>query len=432
MRVLATLAVLLLAPLAALFPTAAAECPGFAFVPGQGPSCPVDGGWEVLLPDGSRVFTHGYEGTLVAGNPLSLTNPPASQPVVCVNTVTQYSIRVVLARPADFPDRSAVLKPQIRAVVEQVNGLLRAEAALYGETANLRVYCTSGQIEVTSLRLPTASGADSFNSIIGELRQIGLNGNTQKYWVFYDDVVACGGCTGQANMRQDDRLAFDNLNNAPTGGSQNTNFAISYGVVDAGVAAHELFHILGAVQTSAPRSTAANHCTDGLDVMCFSDGGAYSGTVCTDRTHLDCGGDDYFRPMAPVGSYLRDHWNLGSHLVKFLSFGTETAPPTVAFAVPQMGKLHTNCDAGVLYPPGRAAVKGPLGCIRLALADASGIAKVELRVNGVLVGTDTSGSTTPTFTFPISATKVDVPVKVDAYDARGNYVAVNSKVDLVQ
>lgn len=430
MRTLVVLALLAPALAAATPLVPAAACAGLVDVPGQGPSCPVPGGWEVLLPDGGRLFTHGPEELLANGNPLPLTNPPPAAPVACVTTVVQHSLRVLYVRPFDKPDQSAAKIPQIRALVEQANGLLRAEAAAYGEIADLRVYCdASGAISVNAVPLPTASASDSFSTIVGDLRKIGYNGNTQKYWVFYDDTVACA-CAGQANLFADDRLVLDNKNNGPPGGSMTTTFGISYGVLDAGVAFHEILHTMGAVQRSAPHSTSANHCTDGLDVLCYADGGAYDPGVCTDRTHLDCNGDDYFHPNAPPGSYLGTRWNLGSHLVRFMRFGTETAPPTVAFVTPQLGQLHTGCAPGTPYVVGRAALK-TTGCVELTLADATGIGRVEVYVNGVLVGSDASGATSVAFPFAITATRTGAPIKVDVYDTRGNYGSVTRNVDLL-
>jgi len=79
---------------------------------------------------------------------------------------------------------------------------------------------------------------------------------------------------------------------------------------------HEITHNLGSVFSSAPHATAHGHCWDGLDVMCYADGpgSAEQQRVCEavagalTRT-FDCGGDDYFNPAPPAGSYLATHWN---------------------------------------------------------------------------------------------------------------------------
>ncbi len=69
-----------------------------------------------------------------------------------------------------------------------------------------------------------------------------------------------------------------------------------------------------------PHSSGGWHCYDLEDDMCYSDGGSYfTGggsllSVCptSQDWHFDCGGDDYYNPAPPVGSYLATHWNVAS------------------------------------------------------------------------------------------------------------------------
>jgi hypothetical protein len=76
---------------------------------------------------------------------------------------------------------------------------------------------------------------------------------------------------------------------------------------------HEVFHLLGAVQPSAPHTGGAGHCDDfQLDLMCTGGDPScqlrqYTTTVLP--LPLDCNGDDYFNPEPPPGSYLATHWN---------------------------------------------------------------------------------------------------------------------------
>jgi len=88
----------------------------------------------------------------------------------------------------------------------------------------------------------------------------------------------------------------------------------------ANVLAHENGHNLGAVVTTAPNTSGDAHCNDGLDVMCYADGGPFSQydpTVCA-RLHFDCGHDDYFHPDPSPGSYLGRFWNLASPFNRFV------------------------------------------------------------------------------------------------------------------
>ncbi len=78
------------------------------------------------------------------------------------------------------------------------------------------------------------------------------------------------------------------------------------------VEAHELMHSLGSVLPSAPNSTAAGHCEDESDRMCYSDGSAlFLQDICDPDLEalFDCEGDDYFHPSPPAGSCLTSHWN---------------------------------------------------------------------------------------------------------------------------
>jgi hypothetical protein len=80
------------------------------------------------------------------------------------------------------------------------------------------------------------------------------------------------------------------------------------------VAAHELMHTLGSVQSDSPHPSAAGHCTDDADVMCYVDGpGVVVQNVCppSHEQLYDCNHDDYFSTSTPVGNYLRTHWNTG-------------------------------------------------------------------------------------------------------------------------
>ena len=77
---------------------------------------------------------------------------------------------------------------------------------------------------------------------------------------------------------------------------------------------HEIFHNLGAVQRDAPHPSAAWHCTDEADVMCYDDdasGPIVMTAVCPPEHEalLDCGDNDYFNTNPPAGNYLATHWN---------------------------------------------------------------------------------------------------------------------------
>jgi hypothetical protein len=122
------------------------------------------------------------------------------------------------------------------------------------------------------------------------------------------DTTAAGIC-GIGTIWNDDRAS----------GSVNWNNAgPSYARVDAGcwsgqVAAHEVMHNLGGVQLSAPNTSAAFHCIDEWDVMCYQDGARETRQDCAnqarDTTLFDCNHNDYYHTNPAAGSYLSSYWN---------------------------------------------------------------------------------------------------------------------------
>jgi hypothetical protein len=143
------------------------------------------------------------------------------------------------------------------------------------------------------------------------LRAQGYTSPHRKYLVFADAAELCG----VGDVYLDDRASQSNRNNG---------FAAMYARVDTpcwsvppgghSTPAHELMHMLGAVQPTAPHATAYGHCTDEHDAMCYADGdGQAMRRVCTqpdDEQLFDCNRDDYFDPRTWVLSpYLSTHWN---------------------------------------------------------------------------------------------------------------------------
>jgi hypothetical protein len=110
----------------------------------------------------------------------------------------------------------------------------------------------------------------------------------------------------------DDRPGQDNVNN----GAYPLWARVDEGCWgrDGMVEAHELTHMLGAVQSSAPHATGNGHCTDEHDIMCYSDAPVVDmHESCSDplgELLLDCDDDDYFDPDPAPGSYLATHWSV--------------------------------------------------------------------------------------------------------------------------
>jgi hypothetical protein len=143
------------------------------------------------------------------------------------------------------------------------------------------------------------------------LRELGYDEPGRKYLVLADAGELCG----IGDVYRDDR---------PTQNNRNNGTAPMYARVDTpcwavppgghSTPAHELMHMLGAVQPTAPHATAYGHCTDERDAMCYADGdGQRLRRVCAqpdDEQLFDCRRDDYFDPSpTPASAYLREHWN---------------------------------------------------------------------------------------------------------------------------
>lgn len=88
-------------------------------------------------------------------------------------------------------------------------------------------------------------------------------------------------------------------------------------------AMHELGHVMGAVQKSAPRHDGQNpwHPRDEHDRMAYGSN-TFVASGCTDSTlerRFDCNKNDYFDLNPGAGTYLSTHWDIAAN--KFLVGG---------------------------------------------------------------------------------------------------------------
>jgi cell division septation protein DedD len=253
--------------------------------------------------------------------------------VPCYGTGTDGSrVQAIYAVAADRADRYASLVNLFGAYAANADKAFNDSAALGGQQRHLR-WVTDGACQLVVDRVVlSVTGDDSFGNMKAELSSLGYNRSDRKYMVWVDGGVYCG----IANLTVDDRPGQDNVNNrGPT-----------FARVDAGcwgntasVEAHEIAHMLGGVQLSAPHSNGAGHCTDEYDRMCYNDGsGATLQYICASTMEplLDCKGDDYFNVNPPTGSYLSSHWNIANsaYLASGAGGSPATASPTPTTASP--------------------------------------------------------------------------------------------------
>ncbi|HET9769263.1 MAG TPA: hypothetical protein VFS16_00140 [Acidimicrobiia bacterium] len=233
--------------------------------------------------------------------------------VGCIgNGVSGTRVQAVYAVPANRPNRSATVIPAIRSTyAPRIDWQLNQSAAETGGEAHV-TFVTEPGTDGTGCRLAVSvaqlspSAVDSFSDTVTELKALGFNRPDRKYLVWTDADVLCG----VGSMYSDSRPGQGNLNNG---------YAAMYARVDTGcwgyAEGHELMHNLGAVQRSAPHATAAGHCTDVPDDMCYDDDGngpATMTTACAGRSSalFDCNHDDYFYAgVPPASNWLSNHWN---------------------------------------------------------------------------------------------------------------------------
>lgn len=284
---------------------------------------------------------------------VAMTEAGPSYRIACVGDgVDGPRVQAVYAVATDKIDRSAAVIPLIRQYAADADLRINRSAGAQQQGRRIR-YTTSPlpdgacQVDVRVVRLSPA-GDDSFDTMRAEMRAQGLNRSDRKYLTWVDAAV---GTCGLAEVFQDDRPGQDNRNNA--GPSYARTDAPCWGYAEA----HELLHMLGAVQTSAPNGTSGGHCTDENDALCYEDGsGATLSSVCPQDPvqYVDCNLDDYFAAAPPSGSYLATHWNVANS-----AYLQPDAPPppaprvTVAAPASMPAGGSTALTAQVTFPAGR-------------------------------------------------------------------------------
>lgn len=234
--------------------------------------------------------------------------------VPCFGTGTDgYRVQLLYARSTSRTDRFPAYAASFKSWAARLDQVVSDSAAETGGTRHVRLV-TDAACNPVIERVTLSSGAmSSFSTMVSELHSRGYARTDRKYLVWADTNVYCG----ISEIYVDDRAD-------PTPGRNYNNghpwVQGAVARVDNGcwglsnlVEAHELLHLLGGVQPTAPNATPGFHCTDESDRLCYADGsaGATMRQVCPTwhESLYDCNHDDYFSTAPAPDSYLATHWN---------------------------------------------------------------------------------------------------------------------------
>ncbi|MGQ0519669.1 MAG: hypothetical protein ACT4PX_00775, partial [Actinomycetota bacterium] len=273
--------------------------------------------------------------------------------IACIDDGTSGNrVQAIYAVASNRTDRFATVAPLIPVWAANVDAVFAASAAETGGERHVR-WVTNPDCTLNVLRVVLSpTGDDSIDNTESELAAKGFNRSDRKYLVWTDDTLYCG----IAGIYGDDRPTQDNRNNGVA------RVPALVGRVDSGcwgrtqsVEAHELVHMLGGVQLSAPNATAGWHCDDEYDRMCYKDDPSTILTYVCPSSHealLDCGHDDYFSTAPAAGSYLATHWNTADS--SFLS--SSATVPVVSPPPPAPDTTPPPVPGGLTASPGTEAV----------------------------------------------------------------------------
>jgi hypothetical protein len=291
--------------------------------------------YRVETRSGLRLQTHGPDwrsemlGADEDGDGVDdLSNGLERAPVCISNPATDYYQQVLYAYPTTTGNDLATHKADIQAQIRRNDYLLNDQSlASGGPEADFKVLCEAGsEISVTAFAVPLVSGTNAtFSQVVTAAQSAGYTNPRVDYSVFFDGT---GNACGVGNISADESPGPNNANNA--GGDYGMTYRSCW---FARTSMHENAHNEGAAQYSAPNSTGTGwHCNEADDILCYVDGGDKNQTTvpCSVEPgiqHYDCAWNTYFDSVPEPGEWLADHWNIGSSVNRFISFGTDTRVP---------------------------------------------------------------------------------------------------------
>ena len=240
-----------------------------------------------------------------------------------------FRVQLVYARSSTTADRFSTYWPSFKAWAGRLDGVVAASAAETGGTRHVR-FVTDAACDPVVARVTLSPAAmSSFTTMVTELHGLGYARSDRKYLVWADANVYCGISELYADDTADATPGVNQNNGNPrVQGAVGRIDNGCWGLADM-VEAHELVHLLGGVQPSAPHATPSFHCLDESDRLCYADGSTSSPVVqscpSSHERLYDCNHDDYFSTDPVPGSYLSRHWNVADSA--FLSRSAPRPPP---------------------------------------------------------------------------------------------------------
>jgi hypothetical protein len=269
---------------------------------------PASAGPEPVVPE-----TPAARADLVGGPaalPSAVANAEiAANPIRCESDgLTGKRVSVLYVHETGGVDRYNLFAQSIRAYIAAVDDAYNDSAAKTGGSRHVRwvteATSTGCRLLVSNVTVAAGTMAKGFAGVRAAVLAKGYNRTDRKYFMFDEDTSTCGVADGG----DDDTPGTGNkYNTGPFFGEAGPD---CWG---SNAAAHEIAHLLGAVQDSAPHSDKAGHCTQEWDLVCYGDG--ITSFACDEKDNdrlLDCGNDDYFNTKPATGSYLATHWNVAN------------------------------------------------------------------------------------------------------------------------
>jgi hypothetical protein len=257
--------------------------------------------------------------------------PESEYPPHC--RTSGHRVVVVHTHRSSEPAADSEMKETLRSIVRRMTSKIYYQSIASGSgqrNVELAVDCNAeGQINVYDVVVSGWEFAQISSAVMEELGEP-EGAEAVKYLTF--DHKDQGG--GVAGLNHDTDKDQGNLN------ASTSNVAIAYRQVwETHVPMHELFHNFGASQGNAEPppafSTNYSHCVDGLDILCYEDGGYwkenkefifYSETRCPAsegydepwKVPIDCKYDTYFDTVPEEGTWLAENWDSGGAENPFL------------------------------------------------------------------------------------------------------------------